>query len=196
MTVLRWLRRSVCVTLCSMFLLAACHEDKQALVAVQTQRSLMRKIYEEDQKDRNDIEGDAKRREQVNQLMRDGKIQSAEDFYYAAFIFQHGQKPADYLYAHSLAVTAVSKGLHEAMWLSAATLDRYLWSIRQPQIFGTQFGGDQEPYDRKMISDDIRRMWCVAPETTQDQIQSDLSAGKPFRSTRTCPLPDERFDVN
>ncbi len=51
----------------------------------------MRKIYEEDQKDRSDETGDAKRREQVKQLISKGKVQSGEDYYYAAFIFQHGR---------------------------------------------------------------------------------------------------------
>ena len=168
----------------------------------QTAKSTLRKIYEEDQKDRNDEAGDARRREQVRQLITEGKLQSGEDYYYAAFIFQHGQKPADYLYAHVLAVTAVNEGVHNAMWLSAATLDRYLHSIRQPQVFGTQFGSlydsrdDQEPYDRGVVSDALREQWCVAPQATQANILSDTRAGKGFRSTRTCPLPDAQLDVH
>jgi hypothetical protein len=176
--------------------------DKTPQTGIQNVKSAMRKIYEEDQANRNDVAGDAKRREQVRQLISEGKVQSAEDYYYAAFIFQHGQKPSDYLYAHVLAVTAVDKGLHNAMWLSAATLDRYLHSIRQPQVFGTQFGSlydsrdDQEPYERGIVSDELRAQWCVAPESTQVKILSDMRAGKEFRSTRTCPLPDVQFDVN
>lgn len=176
--------------------------DKTTPTGVQNAKSTMRKIYEEDQKDRTDEAGDAKRREQVRQLISEGKVQSGEDYYYAAFIFQHGQKPSDYLYAHVLAVTAVNKGLHNAMWLSAAALDRYLHSIRQPQVFGTQFGSlydsrdDQEPYDRGIVSDALRAQWCVAPESAQAKILSDTRAGKEFRSTRTCPLPDAQFDVN
>jgi hypothetical protein len=161
-------------------------------------KSTMRKLYEADQGHVDDVDR-ARYRQQVQQLMRSGKIQSAEDYYYAAFIFQHGQKPADYLYAHVLAVTAVNKGLHNAIWLSAATLDRYLQSIQQPQIFGTQFGAnsrdDQEPYDREMLSDAMRVMWCVAPQPKQSQILNDQRAGKGFVSTRTCPLPDAQFDA-
>ena len=127
--------------------------------------------------------------------MLSGKIQSAKDYYSAGFIFQHGQKPSDYLYAHVLAVTAVNKGLHSAIWLSAATLDRYLQSIRQPQIFGTQFGDDRELYDRGMLSDGIRAMWCVTSQLKQSQIQEDLKSGKGFVSTRTCALPDAQFDA-
>ena|SRR5215470_1909317 len=166
----------------------------------QNAKSTMRKIYEEDQKNRNDIAGDTRRRLQVQQLISEGKLQTAEDYYYAAFIYQHGQQPSDYLYAHVLAVTAVDRGLHSATWLSAATLDRYLHSIRQPQVFGTQFGSlydsrdDQEPYNREMVSDALRAQWCVASISVQSQILSDTRAGKEFRSTRTCPLPDSRFD--
>jgi hypothetical protein len=58
-------------------------------------KSTLRKIYDEDQKDRTDEAGDAKRREQVRRLIREGKVESAEGYYYAAFIFQHGQKPHD-----------------------------------------------------------------------------------------------------
>jgi len=70
---------------------------------VQNGRSTMRKIYEEDQQNRSDVAGDARRRDQVRQLISKGEVQSAKDYYYAAFIFQHGQKPSDYLYAHVLA---------------------------------------------------------------------------------------------
>jgi len=158
-------------------------------------KSAVRKIYDEDQEDRTDEAGDARRREQVRRLIRDGQVQSGDDYYYAAFIFQHGQKPPDYLFAHVLAVTALSKGFQGAMWLSAATLDRYLHSIKQPQVFGTQFeslynsNDDQGSYDKEMVSDTLRTLWCVAPYSVQAKILSDVKAGKGFRSTRICHLP-------
>jgi hypothetical protein len=166
----------------------------------QSTKSNMRKIYEEDQKNRSDVDGDARRRAQVRQLIDEGKVRTPEDYYYAAFIFQHGQNPSDYLYAHVLAATAVSKGLRNGQWLSAATLDRYLQSMNQPQIFGTQFGHsnaeptDQELYDRAIVSDPLRALWCVVPRSTQEKILADLRAGKGFVSTRSCPLPDAQLD--
>jgi hypothetical protein len=187
--------------------LVGCQMHKVTSTNVANSKSMMRKLYEEDQSNRNDTDGDARRRRQVQQLIRDGKFQSAEDYYYAAFIFQHGQRPSDFLYAHVLAVTAVDKGLHSAMWLSAATLDRYLHSGGHPQVFGTQFGNlsiwnvpdasgdDQEPYDREMVSDTIRAMWCVKSESAQAKILADKRAGKGFVSTRTCPLPGAQFDT-
>jgi hypothetical protein len=189
------------IVLISMIGPVGCQQTKTRPAAVQNVKSTMRKIYEEDQKDRNDEAGDERRREQVRQLLSAGKIQSGEDYYYAAFIFQHGQKPEDYLFAHVLAVTAVDKGIHNATWLSAATLDRYLHSIRQPQVFGTQFGSlldsrdDQEPYNRAIVSDQLRAQWCVVPQSAQTQILNDNRAGKEFSSTRSCPLPGAQFDA-
>jgi tetratricopeptide (TPR) repeat protein len=94
-----------------------------------------------------------------------------------------------------LKVTAVSEGFHGAMWLSAATLDRYLHSIRQPQVFGTQFGSlydssdNQGSYDTAMLSDPQPRDWCVASVSAQMKIPSSIKAGKAPESTRICPLP-------
>jgi len=162
--------------------------------APQSSKSALHKIYDDDQENRNE---DARHllRAQVRQLIAEDEVQTGEDYYYAAFIFQHGQKSEDYLYAHVLAVTAVGKGFAPAKWLCAATLDRYLRSIKQPQIFGTQFGNgpavyDMSPYDKDMLSDKIREMWCVTPYTKQLKISDDLKADKEFTSTRTCPIPD------
>lgn len=49
--------------------------------------SVLHKIYDEDQKDRTDEAGDTRRREQVRRLLADGKVQTGEDYYYAAFYF-------------------------------------------------------------------------------------------------------------
>jgi hypothetical protein len=63
---------------------------------------------------------------------------------------------------------AMKKGYTDAIWIAAATLDRYLQSIKQPQIYGTQFltpkGGSttQEPYNRTLISDALRHQLQVS----------------------------------
>ena len=82
---------------------------------------------------------DAERRKRAHQLLNQGALQSGADFHDAAFIFQHGDTPDDYLLAHLLAMSAVAKGDGRGRWIAAATLDRYLQSIGQPQVFGTQF---------------------------------------------------------
>jgi len=175
-------------------------QAKSMLQVNENTTDVLRNIFEEDQKDRTGIDDasiarDAKRREQVHRLLSDGKIESGDDYYYAAMVFQHGQTPSDYLLAHVLAVTAVVKGSKRGVWLSAATLDRYLQSVKQPQIFGTQFGSNapakgpytQSPYDKNMLADTIRVAWCVASSSAQVSILTDVNAGKEFKSTNTCP---------
>lgn len=55
-----------------------------------------------------------------------------------------------------------SKGDAGAVWIAAATLDRYLQSVGKPQIYGTQFltpagkPPTQDPYDRALIGDALR----------------------------------------
>ncbi len=128
---------------------------------------------------------DANRRRLVQKLMDDGKLKSANDFYHAAFIFQHGEDSSDYLKAHALAIIAVSKGRDEATWIAAATLDRYLHSIGQKQIFGTQYRFPtegtvtQDPYDRVLLSDAMRTASRVpdlaAQEKKLKEIATDIS---------------------
>ncbi|MBA3667602.1 MAG: hypothetical protein H0W65_07760 [Sphingomonas sp.] len=86
---------------------------------------------------------DAKRLSQTRQLIREGKLRTGLDYWRAAFIFQHGGTPSNYLYAHHLANVALKLGYRDAAWIAAATLDRYLLSIGQPQIYGTQFETDE-----------------------------------------------------
>ncbi len=133
----------------------------------------MGQIYDADQKDRRPGIGkidwavvsrrDAERRKLVRELLSGGKLHTGKDFERAAFVFQHGDTSNDYLLAHTLAIVATARGDGSAIWIAAATLDRYLQSIHQPQIYGTQFkfktAGHvtQKPYDRHLISDALRR---------------------------------------
>jgi len=72
-------------------------------------------------------------------------------------------------------MVAVKKGRGNAIWIAAATLDRYLQSIHQPQIYGTQFltppdrPATQEPYDRALISDALRRALGVPTQSAQEE---------------------------
>jgi hypothetical protein len=104
---------------------------------------------------------DAERRTQTAKLLADGQLHTAEDFNRAAFIFQHGSTSDDYLLAHTLAMIAAAKGDEGSLWIGTATLDRYLQSVGKPQIYGTQFKGNkdatQEPFNRNLISDSLRR---------------------------------------
>jgi hypothetical protein len=148
---------------------------------------------------------DEERRKLTHSLMEQGKLQTGEDFYDAAFIFQHGQSPDDYLLAHVLAVEAIAHGEHSAIWISAATLDRYLQSLGQKQIFGTQYSDGKyafylqhrndknldaemqafdaskwtlEPYDETLLPNTIRQDFCVPNRDLQHAYVDAVNAGK------------------
>jgi hypothetical protein len=61
------------------------------------------------------------------------------------------------------------------VWIATATLDRYLQSRGQPQIYGTQFRTNdrqpttQDPYNRTLISDALRRELGVPVQSAQDK---------------------------
>lgn len=119
------------------------------------------------------IAEDATRRATARTLLAEGRLATAEDYYHAAFLFQHGSDAADYLLAHSLAMAAVARGKAEANWIAAATLDRYLMKIGQPQIYGTQYtrskesGVTMDPYDRALIPDSLRTTLGVPAQAEQ-----------------------------
>ena len=125
------------------------------------------------------------RRGAARRLLAEDKIHTAGDFEKAAFIFQHGSTPDDFLMAHTLALISMAKGRQSAVWIAAATLDRYLQSIKQPQIYGTQFGNPatQEPYNRALITDALRRRLQV-PALARQQEQL-----KQMRSAPPSPAP-------
>lgn len=141
----------------------------------------MKAIFDEDQRVRQSrkidwdsvTKSDAGRRQQTRKLLAKGALHTGEDYEEAAFVFQHGDSASDYLLAHTLAMVAVSKGDATAIWIAAASLDRYLENIGQQQIFGTQYSVDashhwtQEPYDRDLISDALRRQLGVPPQELQ-----------------------------
>ncbi|MEO8141988.1 MAG: hypothetical protein ABI617_04955 [Sphingomicrobium sp.] len=129
---------------------------------------------------------DETRRVRTKQLLDSGKLRSGDDFYNAAFIFQHGEKSDDFLMAHTLAVIANSRGSRNAIWIAAATLDRYLQNIGQRQIYGTQYRGTdgggftQAPYDPALMSDALRAAMDVPPLAEQEERRKSMEA-KPKR---------------
>ena len=132
---------------------------------------------------------DRQRRVRVRQMLDEGLVQSGDDYLHAAFIFQHGDKPNDFLLAHALATTAVAKGNRNAAGMAAQTLDRYLQSIGKPQIYGTQFQipnncapVTQGDFDQALIPDSAREALAVPPLAGQQE-QRQFYA----QQRRDCP---------
>jgi hypothetical protein len=102
---------------------------------------------------------DQERRKAVQRLLDRKRLTTGEDYYFAAWIFNHGDTPADAEQAHRLALEAVSLNYSAARWLAAASYDRWCMYRGEPQKFGTQY-----------VSDGIRqRLWDVRPETTDEE---------------------------
>jgi hypothetical protein len=146
---------------------------------------------------------DALRRAEAKSLLAADELKTAQDFHDAAFIFQHGHDPEDYLLAHILAIDAIVKGDTSSKWLAAATLDRYLQAIGQKQVFGTQYlsksysyslqhkndpsalrspetheeGDTQDPYDRDLVPDSLRSDFCVLDQAVQATESGKLPPG-------------------
>ena len=129
-------------------------------------------------------QADKHRRARIRELLAQGMLRNGGDYRAAAFIFQHGSSTDDYLLAHALAMTAVALGDRKALWIANAALDRYLMTIGQKQIFGTQFvqqnGPDQpfsqEPYDRELVPDDLRKRLGVRSLANQALFLKGLEA--------------------
>ena len=127
---------------------------------------------------------DTVRRQQVKVLLDAGALRTAADFYSAALVYQHGDTAEDYLMAHTLAVAALGEGSTESPWLAAATLDRYLQKIGQPQIYGTQTmmrRGEpptREPFDHALIPDSIRKVLGVSTRGAEEARQAAQAAAE------------------
>lgn len=102
---------------------------------------------------------DANRREQVRTILKDENIDDPIDLYHAAWIFNHGDQPADAEQAYCLAERSLHAGYEDAKWLFAAAFDRWCMYRGQPQKFGTQMVPDGKRY----------RIWDTDPKTTDEE---------------------------
>lgn len=113
---------------------------------------------------------DTERRRTVDGILRRDELRTGADFLHAAIIFQHGDRPADFLLAHALALVAMHLGNGGAGWVAGATLDRYLLACEKLQIFGTQSGSDHglAMLDRDLIPDTLRLRLGIPTVTDRD----------------------------
>lgn len=108
-------------------------------------------LYEEDQNDRKGFpntklsyekinERDEFRRQEILALLGNAKIRTAQDHFYAAVIFHHGQTNDHYRTATSFAWIAATLDPTNKnyLWLTASTWDRMMLAREQPQWYGAQ----------------------------------------------------------
>lgn len=174
-----------------------------------TNNNELLRIYQADQKDREGALGttdwrtvgprDAARRTTVRQLIDKGQVRTGKDYERAAMVFQHGDTNDDILLAHVLAVTAIGMGNGEARWLAAASLDRYLQRLGQPQVFGTQFtskdtskqeGWTMEPYNRSLLAPSLLKANCVPDQADQSEALNAIRRGVDPPTPKRPPCVD------
>lgn len=152
-------------------------QDNAEMAAIFAADQAIRQVAPEKFRDRAFVDemlaADAARRVQTRALLDAGALRTGKDYRAAAFVFQHGSTPEDYLLAHTLAVAATARGA-DGSWIAAATLDRYLQMTGKPQIYGTQTRKTNdapatlEPYDRALVPDSLRTALAVPPQAEQD----------------------------
>jgi len=150
-------------------------------------------MYEADQSDRSGqidwaLVGprDEKRRQRVKEILEAGDVKTADDYFHAAMVLQHGAGSADFKLAHELALKAseLDADHSTARWLAAAAKDRYLQSIGEPQIYGTQFRKVDgqwtlEPIDETAVTDEERARWGVPPLASAKEREKTMNARTP-----------------
>jgi len=138
------------------------------------------RLYKEDQADRTPppsrpidwsavVPRDRAREARVKDLYRSDALQTGADYYHAAMVLQHAPAPQDYLLAHEFCIVAVSQGEKRALWLAAATEDRFLMGLGRPQRFGTQYRSEDAAKPVRLyrvdegVTDGLRRTFGVPP---------------------------------
>ena len=99
---------------------------------------------------------DGQRRRRVIELAAANGLDTAEDYYHAAHILNHGDTPDDAEHAHRFALRSSELGYRPARWLAAASYDRWQMYQGKPQKYGTNYVFDGQK----------DRLWDVDPNTT------------------------------
>lgn len=131
---------------------AAAAAASPPLAPAPASNAALRALKEQDQAERtsgryaadpvNGYVRDEERRLAVKEMLRIGSVKTAEDFFNAGLIFQHGDTVEDYRSARAFADMALllDPGSKDARWLSAASWDRLLIKLGKLQWFGTHQG--------------------------------------------------------
>ena len=102
---------------------------------------------------------DRVRRERVMEIAAANDLHTAQDYYHAAAIMNHGDTPDDAQNAHRLALRSSELGHRPARWLAAASYDRWQMYQGKPQKYGTNY-----VYDGRRD-----RLWDVDPATRDEE---------------------------
>ena len=115
---------------------------------------------------------DEARREEILSMMKRGELRTAQDFFYSAVIFHHGQTSDHYRLAASLAWIAATMEPEnkDYLWQTASTWDRLMVKRGRSQWYGIQPKRNKEgeiegryPIDEGAVTDEERARFQVKP---------------------------------
>lgn len=126
---------------------------------------------------------DEKRRKRVSEFLKRDELVTGEDFDRAALIFQHGNKPKDFVIAHELYLLASFLQIYGNG--PAISEDRYLVSIHQDQRFGTQFDWDLG----------LKQLDNKKPFSVTDGLRMDMFCPPLWLAIKEGPASQTAFDL-
>lgn len=156
----------------------------------------LRAIKEADQADRQSspapapenwravMQRDGERRNRVLEILKEGQLKTAWDYFNAAIVLQHGSSAEDIRLAHSLSTIAITLDPEHkrAKWLVAASWDRLMLRFEQPQWYGTQSVRDASgkfslyPVDPNAVTD-TDRVALGVPTLAEAQARAESRNG-------------------
>jgi hypothetical protein len=82
-------------------------------------------------------------------------------------------------------MVAISKADPKARWIAAASVDRYLLSLRQRQVFGSQGNNPDhqpghwtpEPFNKNLVPNSVRHLFCSPDVAAQESAVNKVNAG-------------------
>jgi hypothetical protein len=141
-------------------------------------------LYQEDQDDRHGYpntkrpykeinERDEARRQEVLAMLAQGKVRTAQDYFYSAVVFHHGQTSDHYRTASSLSwIAATLDPKPEYLYFTASTWDRMMLKRDQPQWYGAQEKRDENgkqtgfyPINDTAVTDEERVRFQIKPRS-------------------------------
>jgi hypothetical protein len=178
----------------------------------QKNSALLESTYVSDQSDRKNYRGwtatemvevqkhGQENRKRVLEIYELGCLKSADDFFRAAIVFQHGDSPDHYFQAYHWSLKSFQMGKKAAGMMVANTIDRYLKSLGYRQLFGGQadtYGPGKEIKDlcfclwpiEKSFPDSKRAEFAFLSRSQIKKWLKDLNQGRKGCSQPTCPVP-------
>jgi len=150
----------------------------------------IKKLFIEDQSDRkNNVQknnwvkiskNDNQRRKAIREIITKNKKNfTAQDYYMAAMIYQHGPSLTDSKKAILFARKSMELGYKKSKWLYAAAVDRFLMKQGKKQKYGTQFINKNGKWSLYKIdistTDKERAKFNVEPLKISLKIAKDLN---------------------